>query len=310
MRAFQTTTTPNPILDAANHPGPHLGAGLEGKLPDHVTVERALQWLDGVSPERPFELYVNLQRTHFPYELPAGIDAPFQPADPDPSRFGFLGYPPSELAAARNRYDNALRYVDAQVGRLYDGLAARGRLRDTLWVITGDHGESFHDQGLVTHGSSLRESQTRVPLWVLWPGHVPPGEHAEAVSTLDVMPTLLSLLGLPAHPSYQGRAFAGERPSTGAHAAQYLTLQGLRYADAVVCWPFKLIHESNRARLWLHDLAHDPEEARDLMSTRDPRARALAETLLTMVQAQRAYHADHTRMAQQFAPRLPPCPAL
>jgi arylsulfatase A-like enzyme len=312
MRAFQTTATPNPILDAANHPGPHLGTGLEGKLPDHVSIDRALTWIASLPRDKPFELYLNLQRTHFPYELPEGFEAPFfQPADPDPARFGYLGYPESELPAARNRYDNALRYVDGQVGRLHDALAASGRLRDTLWVITADHGESFHDQGLVTHGNSLRESQARVPLWFHWPGHVPPGEHGDPVSALDVMPSVLSLLGLPPHPAHQGQAFVGERAiGADGRAAQYLTLQGLRYADAIVCWPYKLIHDSNRARLSLHDLEHDPHEAQDRMDPNDRRARALAETLLAMVQAQRAYHSDPARMAQQYAPPLPPCPGL
>jgi arylsulfatase A-like enzyme len=310
MRTFQTTATPNPILDAANHPGPHLGTGLEGKLPDHVSVDRALAWIDSVPREQPFQLYLNLQRTHFPYELPAGFPAPFQPADPDPARFGFLGYPASELDAARNRYDNALGYVDAQVGRLSDALAARDRLRDTLWVITADHGESFHDQGLVTHGNSLRESQTRVPLWIHWPGRVTPGEHTGPVSALDVMPSLLALLGLPAHPAYQGRASLGGIEPPGAPAAQYLTLQGLRYGDAIVCWPYKLIHDSNLARLSLYDLARDPAETADLMDPNQPRARALAEVLLTMVQNQRAYHGDPSRMARSFAPRLPACPKL
>jgi arylsulfatase A-like enzyme len=239
--------------------------------------------------------------------LPEGFSGAYQPADPNAGTFGFLAYPKRDRELALNRYDNALRYVDAQVGRIRDALERRGQLDDTLWVISADHGELFHEHGHVTHGKTLYDREARVPLLLHWPSQLAAADSQVAVSTLDIMPTVLELLRLPPHPAYQGRSFANLRRRAADPSGIYLSLQGLRYGDAVVCWPWKLIHESSHGRLLLYDLEHDPAEQHDLMRREHPRARPLAELLLTQVTRQLAYHADAEAQRTHFAPALLPC---
>ena len=59
-----------------------------------------------------------------------------------------------------NRYDNALRFSDEQLGRIHRYLELIGELDNTLWIVTTDHGEAFFDKGLVTHGKTLYEFET------------------------------------------------------------------------------------------------------------------------------------------------------
>ncbi|MDH5672913.1 MAG: sulfatase [Myxococcales bacterium] len=309
MRRFQDTGTPTLFHDATDHPGPHIGSGLERKLPDHLTTDRVLSWLDSVTGQ-PFALYVNFQRTHFPYALPEGQDAPYQPADPDEDSFGFLSYPEALRETAVNRYDNALRYVDAQIGRITAALRQRRQLDNTLIVVTADHGELFHEHGHVTHGKSLHEREVRVPLLLHWPKRIAPGASTLGVSTLDIMPTVLELLGLPPHPAHQGASFAKLSRGGRRGRALYMTLQGLRYADAILCWPYKLVHESSHARFLLYDLERDPEEAHNLIGEQRAVGRLLGQRLLSQVKAQLGYHADPTLTAARFAPTLARCPKL
>ena len=101
------------------------------------------------------------------------------------------------------RYDSEILHVDRELERLIRG--ARERLsRDVIVVIASDHGEEFHEHGGVYHGSTLYEEQVRVPLIVQAKG-LAPRRVADAVSTLDITPTLLGLLGLPSEPQMRGR---------------------------------------------------------------------------------------------------------
>ena len=150
MRRFETTATPTFFFHSLDHPGPHLGRGAERKLPDHLTVDRLFAWLDARrdgSEGEPWAAYVNFQRTHFPYELPPGYHGAHQPSDPEPSTFGFLGYPVADVPVVINRYDNALAYVDAQVGRVVEYLERTGQAERTLIAVVADHGEVLAREG-------------------------------------------------------------------------------------------------------------------------------------------------------------------
>lgn len=70
-------------------------------------------------------------------------------------------------------YDSALAYVDENIGNLIQELGNRGLSRNTLIVVTSDHGESLGQHKMMTHGLSLYVEQIRVPLLFWYPGHVP-----------------------------------------------------------------------------------------------------------------------------------------
>lgn len=309
MLRFQTTNTPLFRWHARDYPGPHLDIGSELAAPDHVTVDEALAWLDRRAPGRPFGLYLNLQATHFPYRIPSREAAPFQPSAPQTGSFNYLRYPESDRDIAINRFDNALSYVDRQLGRLEAHLRRIGVLENTIWILTSDHGELFHEHGLVTHGKTLYDAESRVPLLISWPAELEPGVVDTAVSTLDVLPTVTELLDVPPHPAFQGTSLLAAKE--GSRRAVFLNIQGLGTAEAVVCYPWKLVVEHTGHRVRLFDLERDPGE-RDDRASKDVRvAETLRRVLRDQMRAQHAYHAPRAEQRENhYAPRLSACPKL
>ena len=166
----------------------------------HKTAERVnsdfLAWLPRTEG-RPFFAFLNYLDAHEPYDAP----------EPFPRRFARPGtrywfgynrpYSEAELSELRDHYDDAIAYMDHQIGRLLETLDARGVLRNTLVIVASDHGEEFgvHAPELVKHGWSLYSPALHVPLLLSLPGHVPEGLRiASPVSIASIPATVLGLL--------------------------------------------------------------------------------------------------------------------
>lgn len=305
MLTFQETGTPTHFHHSATYEGKRLRMGSEEIVPDEVTIRRAIEWIG--AREGPFGLYVNLQSTHFPYRVPEGAPRPFLPDRPARGRYHYLHYPKSDLPAVINRYDNALSYVDAQIGRLYDYLEATGRLDDTVLVITSDHGELFWDHGMVTHGRSLYEAEVRVPLFVHFPSGLTPRDVRRPVSTLDVLPTLATLLDVPPHPAFQGTSLLQQ---ADPDRPLFMNIQGMKSHDAVICGHYKLIVDRGTRKQMLFHLEEDPGETRDISARRPAVTRALRSLLSAQMRAQLRYHSPREASERQkrYAPRFASCP--
>jgi arylsulfatase A-like enzyme len=104
----------------------------------------------------------------------------------------------SDFTGFARDYDNALTYVDSQIGDLLRQLQERGLSKNTLIVLTSDHGESLGQHEMEFHGIALYLEQIHVPLLVVYPGRVPAGTRiATPVSNLDTAATVLSLVDPP-----------------------------------------------------------------------------------------------------------------
>jgi len=154
----------------------------------------ALEFLDS-GEDRPFALALSWGPPHNPYDkvperFKAMVEAdgiglrPNVPADSaDRARRDLAGYYAHVMA------------LDEQLGRLLDALEARGLAENTVVVFTSDHGDMLGSQGMQRKQQPWEES-VGIPLVARWPGHVPAGARSETlVSTVDLAPTLLSLLG-------------------------------------------------------------------------------------------------------------------
>ena len=103
---------------------------------------------------------------------------------------------PARAADAAALYDAGLRYVDDHVGRLYQTLAAAGRLDDTLVIVTADHGEHLGEHGRIGHGGFLTEAVLHVPLIVRFPRAIAGGTRVDRPTSLvDVYPTVRHAMG-------------------------------------------------------------------------------------------------------------------
>jgi arylsulfatase A-like enzyme/predicted Zn-dependent protease len=213
--------------------------------PGSEVVDRALEWLQA-EPKRRFFAWVHLYDAHSPYEAPE----PFQ------SRF------PRTRDGA---YDAEIASADAQVGRLVGALRADGRLADTLVIVVADHGEMLGEHGELTHGFFIYEGATHIPLIISGPG-VPARVVADQVRIVDVMPTALSLLGVPVPTQVQGTNLMplarGQHLGLVAHTESWYPRYHYGWSElrAIQDGRFKLIRAP---RPELYDLAIDREEARD-----------------------------------------------
>ena len=165
--------------------------------------EHALRWID--SGHQPFLAFLNYYDTHDPYLPPEPYLHRYSRLPNPGGRIAlawdwFVGLTPEERQGQMDAYDGAIEYVDAELGNLLRELAKRGLDKNTLVVITSDHGESFNEHGTMGHLSGLYRELIHVPL-VLWqPAKMPAGIRIDAsVSIASVPATLASLVdgGIP-----------------------------------------------------------------------------------------------------------------
>jgi arylsulfatase A-like enzyme len=255
-----------------------------------ATTDRAIRWLEAREDPRPFFLFVHYFDPHAPYAPPAG--AP---------RFAAEGAGP--LAAQIALYDAEVRFADAQLGRLLDALDGLGLSPWTLVAVTADHGEGLMQHGLMGHELQVYEEQVRVPLVLRLPGSLAKGTVVDApVELVDVAPTLLDLLGVPAggiagvgrslvpalrggaalpadHPVYvyRHKASAERRIEVVGDRRSEVRARGEKLGVREGRWKYVVGPEEGTAELF--DLAADPGETRNLYGPEQREAQRLAGRL-------------------------------
>jgi arylsulfatase A-like enzyme len=177
-----------------------------------------LDWLSVQDAERPFFVFLNYFDAHSPYIVPAGSDRPFAHKAASPAELELLrnwndrrkkNIPESEASLVSDSYDDCISYIDSQIGELMDELERRGLLRNTLVVITSDHGEELGEHGLFGHGLSLYSQELHVPLVILAPeGPAPHQVVDEPVSLRDLPATCVDLLGHAHDSPFLGKSLA------------------------------------------------------------------------------------------------------
>ena len=171
----------------------------------------------------------------------------------------------------RRRYREEVEYLDRQIGILLSALREAARPEDTLIIFTADHGEELFEHGPPGHVPYLYDTVIRVPLVVNWPGRVDPGTVVtEAVSHIDLMPTVLEWLRVPDPVSRSGRSLGPlltTDPSSFAPVpvlAETFRPEAPVDLKALIAGRRKLIFTPADNGVQLFDLEHDPRERADL----------------------------------------------
>jgi arylsulfatase A-like enzyme len=200
----------------------HLDFHQERKATD--VADKAIALLERLG-DRRFFLFLHFYDPHWHYDPPektrrlfdSGYQGKLTGLWQDFKEKTRANTTPQELQHLLALYDGEIRYTDDEVGRVLDHLKASGLERNTLVVVTSDHGEEFLEHGSWEHQKTLYEEVIRVPLIVKGPGVEPQRVHAQA-SLLDVAPTILAWAGQPPLPLQQGKSLLapyGERESYG-----------------------------------------------------------------------------------------------
>lgn len=254
------------------------------------TLDGALQWL-GIHGSERFFLLVHLvdplmdfdppepQRSQFLAGYRGSREAPFRGARrwretelPDYSVRGF----------ARLLYRAELAAVDQEIGRFLAGLDSLGLAQNTAVVVTADHGLEIWDHGSFGEGLSLFEEQIHVPLIMNVPGSGWPDTIRERVGGIDIMPTLVDLMGLPLPEAFQGESLVPflEGKETRRSSVRFAEsiLHGGEVKSAVDD-RFKLVAKIDGMQKALLDLLVDPSEKASITKTYAERTAELEEQL-------------------------------
>jgi len=266
--------------------------------------EAATAWYAERDRGRPAFLLVHTYEAHDYYLYHPAVDDSFLDEIGSPgARFAErLSVHPGELLDARQEdldwfeqvYSRRIAHVGRELGALVETIERNGE-RDLVVALVSDHGEGW-DAGRrrVHHGGRLHDDLLRVPLFVLAPGRVPAGAvREEQVSTLDVMPMLLDLAGIPAPAGLAGTSpFSTEdgappRVAWSEERASGADLYSLR-SDG-----WKMVRDGAGPELGF-DLAADPLED----FPRDDAPAPLPELLRSFVELFPARAVDDTELDQ------------
>lgn len=169
-----------------------------------------------------------------------------------------------------DRYDGEVAGSDRALGLLLDGLRRLGVLDDALVVVTADHGEEFREHGSTRHSRTLWDAAVRVPLVIAGPG-VRPRRVADPVSHIDLVPTILPLLGLPAPRGLDGRSLArtvleGARPPVRTViVVAYPMIEPRPALYAAIRGDRKLVTDAAGVATGVYDYRRDPLEQGNLL---------------------------------------------
>jgi arylsulfatase A-like enzyme len=214
-----------------------------GKRGDELAGEvlpPALDWLEKNAAADNWFLHINMWDPHTPYRTPCSFGSPFEnnplPSwlsdevisahlqhvgphslkelgmysdsfSPDLPRQLGRAETPAEVKQVIDGYDCGIRYMDEKIGAILSILEERGLYEDTAIIVTSDHGENMGELGIYSEHATADEITTRIPMLIKWPG-MKTGIDQGLHYSLDLLPTLASLFGIPASPEWDGASYA------------------------------------------------------------------------------------------------------
>ena len=264
--------------------------------------DRAIEFIERhASPDRPWLFSVNPFNPHHPFDPPEDYleryldrldEIPLPNYEQEemetkpevyrlchegaynvPGRFQFDEMGERDHRLIRAAYWATVDLIDSQVGRLLEVLERTGQTEDTLVLFTSDHGEMLGDHGVYCKGPFLCDAGIRVPLVMSWPRVLEGGRRSSAlVEAVDLAPTLLDAIGLPAEPAMEGRSLwelLSGRVDPDHHRDDVYSeyhnsstmMQDLDWNSSMVRTDrYKLVAVHGRDTGELYDLDQDPHE--------------------------------------------------
>jgi arylsulfatase A-like enzyme len=230
-----------------------------------LTIYAALRWLKA-NKGQPVFVFIHLFDLHTPYSIPETV----------------------AHAKGISRYDAQLVYEDELIGRLKKALEQGGWWGNALTILLSDHGEGLGDHGELSHGYFIYQSTLHVPLVIHWPAGYAnqPSRIEQPAGLIDVAPTVLDSLHLPAAPTFEGSSMLGKTPrvvySESFHTHDSFGWSPLR---SVRSGDYKYILAP---RPELYNLRTDPAELVNIAAANSAQARLLRAELAKVLARQTA----------------------
>ncbi len=196
-------------IDRSQFPERHRGFGNIWGLADEHLYDYALEQMDrDAASGKPFLMHLMTTSNHTPFTFPEG-----------------------RVELPRGRA-GAVKYSDWAVGRFIEMARTKPWFKDTVFVLVADHCASSKGR------TSLPPENYHIPAIVYSPAHLAPRTDTRLASQIDLVPTVLDLLGLPEQSRFMGRSVLRAYPDGGrAYIATYQKLGYLTPGELVVLSP-------------------------------------------------------------------------
>jgi arylsulfatase A-like enzyme/Tfp pilus assembly protein PilF len=239
----------------------------EMERPGNVVADVTLDWLKK-NYQKKFFLWMHLYDPHYPYHPPAPFSTEYNDRP----------------------YDGEISFADEQVGRLVRFLKEKNLYRNTLIVLSGDHGESLGEHGEKTHGFFIYNATLHVPLIFHLPGAAAPKARTpkEVVNLADLMPTILQILHFDVPADVQGRNLLPviegkpEADSRSLYAETFLPRLHFNWSELRSLETEKY-HYIDAPKAELYDLSADPAELHNIAAEKQAVAAELRARLKSVI---------------------------
>ena len=217
------------------------------------------EYVDAAPGDRPLFLWVHFFEPHEPYVV-----------HPD---HVFAGGPSADVDA----YDSEIAEADDGIGRILR--LVRARRPGAAIIVTADHGEEFGDHGGRYHGTTVYDEQVRVPLVVVGPGVREGQGVSTVVQTIDLLPTVLSALGIPRPARLRGRDLGPVLHGDAGAVDDGRAFVETDDYELIASGPDRLVCQRRAAACALYRPKDDPLERRDVAEANPQRFAAMRALL-------------------------------
>ena len=328
------------------HLRPHFGFArgfvrYETGIGIETTNEAFLNWLRAAGRHHQYAAYLHYLDLHDPYrpnapyeQMYGGSSDVYRDIDMDHwgaylagMRRGQTVLAQEDVENMKALYDGQLKYIDTQVGELFQELRDSGLYDNLMIILTADHGDGFMEHGFISHSTTPYDELIRVPLIIKFPESRHRGKRvSDQVQLIDVMPTVLKELGQETNPNLSGVALQSYlRKKEGiTHPPQDRTSR-LAYSEAADPYTaetitairspaWKYLHfDGQQEREELYNLEADPREQANVIGsgrlfgsgdTADPLLDEFRKTRSAIVSAWRSKRVERRVVDEEMIRRL------
>ncbi len=239
-----------------------------------------LDWLEANSGKKFFS-WVHFYDAHCPYYAPdkfreefrGGYEGELNTAwKCDKAQYSRMNLSDDDIEYIKSMYEAEIAYIDSNIKKILDAIDDKGLLKDTVIVITADHGESLYEEGKFGHDRCLKDYEINVPLIVYYPKMKRAGEREiSQVASISIMPTILDIMKIPFNGKIDGKSFFSLLAGGDGGDESAFSVRVVKSEDGL-----QMIEHSLRTAKWkvivkphgeeLYNLSDDPGETDNLIA--------------------------------------------
>lgn len=238
--------------------------------------DAAIRWLQN-NTHKPFFMFLHYYDNHWDYLPPEPYDKLYDGDykgsidGTDVAREPLFSNPPAEgdIEHIIALYDGEVKQTDNDLGEMLSFLENRGLMADSIVIVMGDHGEQFYEHGHTSHHGTYDEL-IHVPLAMSTPAmKVKECVIGSLASQVDILPTILDLLGIPLCEDYQGRSLKAviKGNTEIPHEFVYAEYTGGAVPESYSVRSARYKYIEQEGQWFVYDLLNDPSEQHKIPGT-------------------------------------------